>query len=157
MKRYILPIVVLTWVIIVAAPVVASSPTITGEISGVEICPQFVCDAAIFNGTCDCVVDNRQTIGFFWVSIKHDPLAPPLQSAEITGGKWNLTTLRGKFSGRVKDGSIINNGDNTFDVTATLHVRKGGKGDLIVSGVLDHTEFPPTFEGDLVQPDQSLR
>jgi hypothetical protein len=129
----------------------ASSPSITGEIEGVEICPQFVCEAAVFNGTCDCAVNNRQTIGFFWVSIQHDPLPPAFHSSAILGGKWNLTTLSGKFSGRVMEGSITNNGNNTFNVTATLRLRKGGTGDVVVSGLLDHTEFPPTFEGQLLQ------
>jgi hypothetical protein len=114
----------------------------------VEICPQFVCGAAIFQGTCDCTVNNRHTIGFFWVSIQHDPLS---QAAAITGGNWTLTTLSGNFSGRVVDGSITSNGDNTFTVIGTLRLRKGGKGNVFVSGVLDHTEFPPTFEGELVQ------
>jgi hypothetical protein len=133
-------------------PADASNPTITGEISGVELCPQFICDAAIFQGTCDCTVNNRHTVGFYWISVKHDPLPPPLQSSAILGGKWTLTTLRGNFSGNVLDGSITNNGDNTYSVTARLRLKKRGSGDVIVSGILDHTEFPPTFEGDLVQP-----
>jgi hypothetical protein len=133
----------------------ASSPVIVGEISGVEFCPESVCDAALFNGTCDCIVNNRHTIGFFWVTIHHDPLPAEFQSSAILGGKWNLTTLRGKFSGRVVEGTIVNNGDDTFNVSARLRLTKGGKGDLIVSGVLDHTDFPPippTFEGELSQP-----
>lgn len=129
---------------------IASSPVIVGEISGVELCPQSGCDAAIFTGTCDCIVNNRHTVGFFWIAVQHDPLT--LQSSDIVGGKWNLTTLRGKFSGKVLDGTIINNGDNTFNVTATLRLQRGGKGDVVVSGVLDHTDFPPTFEGELMQP-----
>lgn len=153
MRKYLLPIVVLTWITVTAIPVLASSPSITGEIEGIEICPQFVCEAAVFNGTCDCEIDKRQTIGFFWVSIQHDPLPPAFHSSAILGGKWNLTTLRGKFSGRVVEGFITNNGNNTFNVTATLRLRKGGTGNVVVSGVLDHTEFPPSFEGELFQSD----
>jgi hypothetical protein len=126
-----------------------------GEISGVEFCPESLCDAALFNGTCDCIVNNRHTIGFFWVAIHHDPLPAEFQSSAILGGTWNLTTLRGKFSGRVVEGTIVNNGDDTFNISARLRLTKGGKGDLIVSGVLDHTDFPPippTFEGELSQP-----
>src|SRR5687767_6088864 len=139
MRKYVFLIMILTWAIAIATPATASSPTITGEISGVETCPQFVCDAAVFTGTCECEVNNRDTIGFFWVTIRHDPLPPPLHSAAIVGGKWNLTTLRGKFSGRVIEGSITNNGDDTFAVTARLRLRKRGSGDVIVTGVLDHT------------------
>lgn len=149
-------IAVLAVLLMIVTPIDASSPAITGEISGVELCPQFFCDAAVFNGTCDCKVDGRHTVGFFWVAVEHDPLPASFSAAAIFGGKWNLTTLRGSFSGRVLDGSITNKGDNTFDVTATLRVRKGGSGDLIVWGVLDHTEFPPTFEGKLLQPQSIL-
>ena len=76
----------------------------------------------------------------------------PLLSSEIRGGKWNLSTLRGSFSGKVINGSIFNKGDNTFIVTVRLRVQKGGNGDAIATGVLDHTEFPPTFDGFLLQP-----
>jgi len=79
---------------------VASSPAIVGELSGVELCPESVCDAAIFTGTCDCIVNKRHTVGFFWVAIQHEPLPNPLQSSDIVGGKWTLTTLNGNFSGK---------------------------------------------------------
>ena len=155
MKPLILRLGFLALFLIASQPVVASNPVITGEISGVELCAQFMCDAAIFTGTCDCKVADRQTPGFFWVSVQHDPLPARLQSSAILGGKWNISTLRGNFSGTVIDGNILNNGDNTFKVTVRLRVQKGGNGDVIVSGVLDHTEFPPTFDGDLVQPNGS--
>jgi hypothetical protein len=151
MRKYLLPIVVFTWITVAAIPVLASSPSITGEIEGIEICPQFVCEAAVFNGTCDCKVSNLRTIGFFWVSIQHDPLPPAFHSSAILAGNWNLTTLIGTFYGRVVEGSITNNGNNTFNVTATLHLHKGGTGNVVVTGLLDHTEFPPTFEGELLQ------
>jgi hypothetical protein len=153
MRRVFLLTGILASLLIIISPTYASSPTITGEISGVELCPQFVCDAAIFQGTCHCLVNNRHTIGLFWVSVQHDDLPQePNSSAGIVGGKWTLTTFRGNFSGKVVGGAITNNGNNTFDVNATLHLSKGGKGDMLVSGVLDHTEFPPTFDGKLSQP-----
>ena len=136
-----------------AQPAGASNPVIVGEISGVEVCAQFLpCNAAIFTGTCDCEIDSRNTPGFFWVSVQHDPLPGPLLSSEILGGKWNLSTLRGSFSGEVINGRIVNNGNNTFTVTVRLRVQKGGNGDAIAKGVLDHREFPPTFDGFLEQP-----
>jgi hypothetical protein len=149
MKRTIFMTGLLVAFLLTVFPASASSPTISGEISGVEICPQFICHAAVFQGTCDCTVNNRQTIGFFWVSIQHEPLS---EASAITGGKWTLTTRRGNCSGKVTDGTITSNGNNTFTVIATPRLTKGGKGNMIVSGVLDHTEFPPTFEGELVQP-----
>jgi hypothetical protein len=153
MKRALLRLGLLAVFLIAAQPVVASNPVITGEISGVEICVQSLCDAAVFTGTCDCRVDNKLTPGFFWVSVQHDPLDTPKPS--IFDGKWTLTTLRGNFSGKVIGGTIVNIGDNIgdnkFRVTAILRLQKGGAGDVTVIGDLDHNDLPPTFEGDLVQ------
>jgi hypothetical protein len=139
-----------------AQPAVASNPVIVGEISGVEVCAQELaqCKAAVFTGTCDCKIGTKDAPGFFWVSVQHDPLPASFATSPIVGGKWNLTTLRGSFSGEVLNGVILNNGNNTFTVTARLRVQKGGNGDIIVSGLLDHDDFPPTFEGDLIQPPQ---
>ena len=153
MKPVLLRLGFLALFLIASQPAVASNPVIVGEISGVEVCAQFLpCNAAIFTGTCDCKIDNRNTPGFFWVSVQHDPLPAPRYSSAILGGKWNLSTLRGSFSGNVIDGSILNNGDNTFTVTVRLRVQKGGNGDVIAIGKLDHNDFPPTFEGHLNQP-----
>lgn len=152
MKQLLLRVGFLAVFLSTVHPAIASSPVIVGEISGVEICPQEACDAAVFTGTCDCTVNNRHTVGFFWVVVRHDPLPAPLNSSAIFAGSWNLTTLRGRFSGRVLEGSIVNNGDDTFTITVRLRVRRGGNGDVLVSGVLSHDDFPPTFDGDLVQP-----
>ena len=101
MKQLLLRLGFLALFLIASQPAVASNPVIVGEISGVEVCAQFLpCDAAIFTGTCDCKIDNRNTPGFFWVSVQHDPLPARLDSSAILGGKWNLSTLRGSFSGR---------------------------------------------------------
>jgi hypothetical protein len=151
MKLLLLRLGFLALFLIATQPAIASNPVIVGEISGVELCAQFACDAAIFTGTCDCIVDNRNTPGFFWVSVQHDPLPNEGSSAAIRGGKWNLTTLRGSFYGRVVDGEIFNTGENTFEITARLRIQKGGNGIVTVSGLLDHNDFPPTFEGDLFQ------
>ena len=151
MKQLLLRIVFLVVLLSAGQPAVASNPIIQGEISGVEICAQFACNAAVFTGTCDCTVNNRNTPGFFWVSVQHDPLPNAGSSSAIRDGKWNLTTLRGSFSGKVVDGEIFNKGDNTFEITARLRIQKGGNGIVKVSGVLDHNDLPPTFEGDLTQ------
>ena len=86
------------------------------------------------------------------MSVQHDPLPNAGFSSAIRSGKWNLTTLRGSFSGKVVDGEIFNKGDNTFEIDATLRIQKNGHGELKASVVLDHNEFPPTFEGYLLQP-----
>ena len=110
MKQLLLRMGLLAVFLIAVQPAVASNPVILGEISGVELCAQFACDAAIFTGTCDCKVGNKDAPGFFWVSVQHDPLPNEGSSSAIRGGKWNLTTLRGSFSGKVVDGEIFNSG-----------------------------------------------
>lgn len=88
----------------------------------------------------------------FWVSVQHDPLRNDSLPSPIFDGRWDLTTLWGSFSGKVIDGLIFNKGDNTFQVTARLRMQKRGNGDVTVIGVLGHNDFPPTFEGELIQP-----
>jgi hypothetical protein len=153
MKKSFSLVGVLVVFLLSVQPAIGSNPTIVGEISGVELCPQSACGAAIFTGTCDCKVNSLHTVGFFWVAVQHAPLPDPFFSSPIFAGNWNLTTLTGNFSGDVLEGSIFNNNDNTFTVTARLRLEKGGTGDVIVTGLLDHNDFPPTFEGQLVQPE----
>jgi hypothetical protein len=151
MKKELLRLAVLAVFLLAAPPVIASNPVIVGGISGVEICVQSLCEAAVFTGTCDCRVGHLRTPGFFWVSVQHGPL-PGSGSSDIFDGKWTLSTLWGSFSGKVIEGKIVNNGNNIFKVTARLRLEKGGAGDVIVTGDLDHNDLPPTYEGDLVQP-----
>jgi hypothetical protein len=151
MQRSVFLMGFLALYLLAVQPAVGSSPEIVGEVSGVELCPQFACGAAIFTGTCDCTVNGRHTVGFFWVAVQHDPLPESFASSLIFAGKWNLSTLRGKFSGNVLGGNIFNKNDNSFTITATLRLEKGGTGDVVVTGLLDHKEFPPTFEGELGQ------
>ena len=100
MKKFLLLAGILSVFLMTVRSSIASSPAIVGELSGVELCPESVWDAAIFTGTCDCIVNKRHTVGFFWVAIQHEPLPNPLQSSDIVGGKWTLTTLNGNFSGK---------------------------------------------------------
>jgi hypothetical protein len=153
MKRSFSLVIFLAVLLLSVQPAIGSDPTIVGEISGVELCPQSACGAAIFTGTCDCKVNNLHTVGFFWVAVQHAPLPDPFFSSAISAGNWNLTTLEGRFSGKVLEGSILNNNNNTFTIIARLRIEKGGAGDVIVTGLLDHNDFPPTFEGQLVQPE----
>jgi hypothetical protein len=154
MRRSAFQLIGLAVFLIAVEPANASKPKIEGEISGVELCPQVACGAAIFTGTFQGKVGNDSTPGFFWASVQHEPLpVDPNQSAVVLGGKWSLSTFRGQFRGSVIDGFITNNGDNTFTVTLTLQLKRGGKGLLIAEVVLDHNDFPPTAEGKLFQPE----
>ena len=104
MKKSFSLVGVLVVFLLSVQPAIGSNPTIVGEISGVELCPQSACGAAIFTGTCDCKVNNLHTVGFFWVAVQHAPLPDPFFSSPIFAGNWNLTTLTGNFSGDVLEG-----------------------------------------------------
>jgi hypothetical protein len=152
MKRCFCQLVVVALFLIAVQPVSASSPTIAGEISGVELCPETACGAAIFTGTFQGTVGNKPTPGFFWVAVQHDTLPTAGNSSPIFGGTWSLSTFWGKFGGTVLWGSIFNNGNNTFNVSVTLELKSGGTGELLGAAVLNHNDFPPTVEGKLFQP-----
>ncbi len=154
-SSFILALVFFATLSIFAAPAMGqSNPTITGNISGVELCPQSVCGAAIFTGTFQGSVRSRPAAGFFWTAVNHDPLPTYLgQSVAITGGKWNLSTVLRRFQGPVEGGTLTCSDMDclTFDVRAVLELIKGGSGKICFSGVLDHTQFPPTVDGQLLQ------
>jgi hypothetical protein len=84
MKQLLLGLGFVAVFLLSAQPAGASNPVIEGDVSGVEVCAQFLpCEAAVFTGTCDCTVGNRHTPGFFWVSVQHDPLPMPFDSSDI--------------------------------------------------------------------------
>ena len=128
---------------------IASEPAITGNIEGVELCPEFVCGAAVFVGKFKGQVDDDRAKGGFFVSVNHDPLPGPLEFATITGGEWFLRAKEHFFRGDVLNGTILNNGDNTFTVEAVLQVTSGASGEIIAKVQLDHNVVPFTVDGDL--------
>lgn len=142
--------------VLVASPgtvAATSTPVIVGQVSGIELCPQFVCGAASFAGSFVGMVDTESTTGSFWGAVTYDGSLPPTgESVDITGGDWLIWTQQGTYSGSVrKGGTITNNGDNTYTVSATLRLQHGGHGTLQFTGLLDHNVFPPTIEGSITQ------
>lgn len=140
-------------ILVSTLPVTAvSNPVITGNIAGVELCPQSICGAAVFAGDFIGQVDSRPARGVFWTGITHDPL--PTEMGDISGidgGVWLIRTRGQMFSGVVADGTLTNNGDNTFTVALTLVLGRGGNGTLTFDGILDHNPFPPTIIGTVSQ------
>ena len=65
MKPWLCQLGVVALFLVAVQPVGASSPTIAGEISGVELCPEIACGAAIFNGTFQGTVENKPPLDFF--------------------------------------------------------------------------------------------
>ena len=152
MIKKLSPIALFVILLLATQHAVASEPAITGDIEGVELCPQFVCGVAIFVGQFKGNVDKSRAKGGFFVSVKHDPL-PPIkgQSAAITGGEWFLRANLHFFSGTVLNGKIVNNGDNTFTVETELELTSGGSGVVMAVVTLDHNDIPFTVDGDLSQ------
>src|SRR5687767_14126514 len=66
-------------------------------------------------------------------------------SLAIRNGKWNLTTLRGSFSGKVVDGEIFNKANNTFEINGTLRIQKNGNGEVKGFGSARPQRVSPNF------------
>ncbi|HYN09053.1 MAG TPA: hypothetical protein VES67_16840 [Vicinamibacterales bacterium] len=155
MKKRLVSFSVLTVLVIAGTvPVRASSlPVIQGQVSGLELCPQSICGAAIFTGLFVGQVNlNPFSIGVVTVGAKHEPLPDPGETADITGGVWSLRLLNGRrFTGIVTGGSLFNNGNDTFAVSVQMQILSGGSGDLQFEGTLSHQVFPPTLVGGISQ------
>ena len=123
--------------------------------SGIELCPQFICGSAIFAGVFHGTVDNKPTKGSFSVSVTHEALPTTAgQSSDITGGSWFIRTKTKVFFGDITGGTITNNDAaiaNTFLVSVTLALDHGGTGTLTFNGLLNHNDFPPTIIGTISQ------
>ena len=154
MKRLTTPLA-LVFVISMSLAVRAdSNPAIAGLVSGIELCPQSICGAAIFVGVFSGQVGaNPRAIGTMAVAIKHEDLPELGHVADITGGVWRIRLLSGRtFVGSVTGGVLANPyGDNTYQVRVEMQVDGGGSGSFSFAGLLSHNDFPPTIVGALSQ------
>ena len=152
MKRAVSLLTTLMILVAGSRPVqAASNPLIHVKVFGIELCPQFICGAAIFSGFVGGQVGtNPAAFGTFAVAILHDPL-PQLQLADITGGVFEIRVGLRRIRGEVSSGTLINNGDNTFTVLAVLTITHGGFGTMNFAGILNHNVFPPTIIGAISQ------
>jgi hypothetical protein len=81
-------------------------------------------------------------------ALKHEPLPEqPGQCSAITGGAWELRAGLRRFRGVATGGTLRNNGNNTFTVSAVFLITSGGSGQIHFTGLLDHNVFPPTIIG----------
>lgn len=130
----------------------ASTPFIQGLVGGIELCPQFICGAAIFVGEFRGTIGNNPYArGIISTAMKHEDLPPPNEDANITGGLWQLQTLTRTIGGRVVTGTIHNNDDGTFQVVAELRLGWPNSGNVFFVGQLNHNTTIPTFGGVLLQ------
>jgi len=132
----------------------ASNPVIVGQVSGRELCPQYICGAAIFvAGFHGQIGSNHNATGLVATALNHGDL--PTEIGATTpiyfGGVWQLQTLFRQVSGIVERGEIRYNGNNTFHITVTLDLIKGGSGTMTFSGTLDHNPLIPTIVGTISQ------
>lgn len=135
-------------------PMRASAPPIQGSASGIELCEQAVCGSAIFVAIFSGQIGSTpHTLGTIAVSVTHEPLPGPNETAAIDGGVWALQPLFGrKITGLVTGGSLFNNdGDGTFHVIARMLVTSGPAGSMTFEGTLSHNAFPPTLVGQIGQ------
>lgn len=129
----------------------SSWPIISGQVSGIELCPQAWCGVAVFTGVFKGQVGFFPAIGTIAVAVHHGPL-PVVKDActPIPDGVWTLKTLLRKFEG-VAAGELCYNGDNTFRIDVDMQITSGGTGPLHFEGTLDHNVFPPTVKGFITQ------
>src|SRR5882672_2723258 len=92
-----------------AAPLFAQSDTsLSGAISGRELCEQAVCGSAIFVAAFAGQIDSRPAVGLAIGAIRHTAL--PTKSgdcATIVGGSWSIGTLRRTLAGSVDYGGTV--------------------------------------------------
>jgi hypothetical protein len=129
----------------------ASNPVINVNTAGIELCPQFICGAAIFAGVFEGQIGgNNNAFGTFAAALTHDPLPGPFETATITGGVFELRVGLRRIRGIVlPGGTLFNNNNNTFTVDATLVLTSGGTGSVPYHGILNHNTFPPTIVGTI--------
>ena len=143
-------------IFLVGSPAVwaqSSVPTIQGGVQGIELCPQFICHAAIFTGVFQGQVGlNPNAVGIITAAMTHEDLPTEIGDwAAITGGAWELRTLTRRIRGVVNGGRITYLGNDIFAISIEMELRSGGVGVIAFGGFLDHTTLIPTFGGNLVQ------
>jgi hypothetical protein len=150
-------IITLTLTLSSAAPLFAQPQTsLTGGISGRELCEQAVCGSAIFAAVFAGQIDNRPAVGLALGGILHQsPLPQPGDPCiAILGGTWSISTLRRNLAGEIsKEGGTICalEGGLQFLVNLTMNITQGGSGQAHLTVLLDHGPFPPTVKGTISQ------
>jgi hypothetical protein len=136
------------------APLFAQDTSLSGAVSGRELCEQAVCGSAIFAAAFAGQIDNRPAVGLALGSIQH--FLPLPQSTNecvpVFGGSWSINTFRRTLAGDVGEGGTICNINGVqFKVDITLNIKQGGSGQAHLTVTLDHGPFPPTVKGFITQ------
>jgi len=137
-----------------AAPLFAQSDTsLSGALSGRELCEQAVCGSAIFVAAFAGQIDHRPAVGLAIGAIRHTDLpTKPGDCATIVGGSWSINTLRRNLAGSVEFGGSVCFIDGIkYQVSLTMDIDQGGSGTAELNVLLDHGPFPPTVKGAITQ------
>jgi hypothetical protein len=131
-----------------------SQTSLSGFVSGRELCEQAVCGSAIFLAAFAGTIDNRPAFGLALGGIVHEPLPQnPGECVNILGGSWSISTLRRTLSGDVNGGQLCYVDGVRYQVLGmSMEITQGGSGEAVFNAVLDHGPFPPTIRGAIEQP-----
>ncbi len=142
-------------------PLQASEPAIEGRVSGIELCPQFICGNALFTGVYRDEVDGVPALGTWFAAINHEDL-PELgeDPVAINGGSWNLRTWvfrgffpsRKSFRGDFEAGTLTAQPGNFYQALVPMTVTSGGSGPINLDLLLDENSIPQPVNGTLTQP-----
>jgi hypothetical protein len=140
-----------------AAPIfVNPEPLLSGNVSGIELCPQFICGVAVFTmGYQGKIGIFPNAGGIITTALNHGDLPTPDNNyiAPIYRGKWELQSLFAHIKGDIVRGKItlIDPLDpKKFHISAELSVTPGGPATLLFYGTLDHTPTIPTIKGSIL-------
>ena len=136
-----------------AASAQSSDPIINVQVQGLELCPQFICGAAVFSGVAKGQIGgNPNAVGIITAAMTHGDLPTAIGAdTDIFFGAWELRTLTRRIRGAVLGGKIIYQGNDIFAIRILLDLRSGGGGFVVFEGFLNHQTLIPTFGGDLHQ------
>jgi len=129
-----------------------SQLSLSGVVSGVELCEQDVCGSAIFVAAFAGEIGERPAVGLAIGGIVHDDLPVAPGCVNLLGGSWSIRTLRRTVGGSVEPGGDLCYVDGTrYFVRMGMNITEGGTGLATFTAVLDHGPFPPTIKGVIVQ------
>jgi hypothetical protein len=152
MKRIVSAALLACLLAVSAATLSADSrPALSGQVAGIELCPQSICGFALFVGQFEGELNSRDASGAFVGAITHEPLPEVFGMAALTGGSWTIKANRRLIQGDVVGGAIFNIDGTRYCVEMQMDITDGGRGELHFTGLLDHNPFPPTIGGLVTQ------
>jgi len=155
MRARVLRPAILALALAATASLSATSETsLSGFVSGRELCEQEVCGSAIFLAAFAGSIDDRPAVGLALGGIVHEPLPTQVgQCVGILDGSWSIKTLRRTLAGDVKSGLLCYvDGVQYLVRDMVMEITQGGSGHAVFDAVLDHRPFPPTIKGAIAQP-----